>query len=126
MRSRPVLIAGAAIVLLTMLTARGGHGGEAEIVFEKRAFQKMGITPAGRNRRGLTFEHTARRDAAGTPDLLNIETMTVVGGVIFVEQARPEAPEYACPGVVIDLAAASGQRLAAAFADGPVAATLYD
>ena len=57
----------------------------------------MGITPVGRKTRGLTFEHTARRDTAGTPDLLSVETMTVVGGVIFVETARPAAPEYACP-----------------------------
>ena len=102
------------------------EAGETEIVFEKGAFQKMGIAPAGRNKRNLTFEHTARRDAAGTPDLLNIETMTVVGGVIFVEQARPAAAEYACPKPDIDPVAESGRRLRIEFHDGSVAATLHD
>ena len=100
--------------------------GETRIEFEKGAFQKMGITPVGRKTRGLTFEHTARRDTAGTPDLLSVETMTVVGGVIFVETARPAAPEYACPTPDMDLTAGSGQRLHLAFGATSVAADLYD
>ena len=99
---------------------------ETRIEFEKDAYRKMGIKPVGRKTRGLTFEHTARRDAAGTPDLLAVETMTVVGGVIFVEQARPAAPEHACPQPGIDLSAPSGGRLRVEFNNGPVAATLYD
>ena len=108
------------------------HAGEKRLEFEKGAFQKMGITPVGRKTRGLTFEHTARRDTAGTPDLLSVETMTVVGGVIFVEVARPTAPEYACPTLDIDPAAPTGQRLRVAFGAGPrgaassVAADLHD
>jgi len=102
------------------------HAGESRVEFEKRAFQKMGITPVGRKTRGLTFEHTARRDTAGTPDLLSVETMTVVGGVIFVEVARPAAPEYACPIPDIDPSAPTGQRLRVAFGTSPVAADLHD
>ena len=104
----------------------GVNAGETRLEFEKGAFQKMGITPAGRKTRGLTFEHTARRDTAGTPDLLSVETMTVVGGVIFVEVARPAAPEYACPTPDIDLSAATGQRLRVAFDTASVAANLHD
>ena len=102
------------------------HAGETRVEFEKGAFQKMGIKPVGRKTRGLTFEHTARRDAAGTPDLLSVETMTVVGGVIFVEVARPAAPEYACPTPEIDIAGPAGQRLRVAFGPLSVAADLHD
>ena len=111
---------------LVVVAPVGVHAGETRVEFEKRAFQKMGITPAGRKTRGLTFEHTARRDTAGTPDLLSVETMTVVGGVIFVEVARPAAPEYACPTLGIDLAAPTGQRLRVAFDTASVAANLHD
>ena len=100
--------------------------GETRVEFENGAFQKMGITPVGRKTRGLTFEHTARRDTAGTPDLLSVETMTVVGGVIFVEVARPAAPQYACPTPDIDTTARSGQRLRLGFGATSVGADLYD
>ena len=112
-----------ALVLCAPMTV---DAGETRIEFEKRAFQKMGITPVGRKTRGLTFEHTARRDTSGTPDLLSVETMTVIGGVIFVEVARPEAPEYACPTPEVDVTARSGQRLRLAFGATSVAADLYD
>ena len=102
------------------------RAGETRVEFEKRAFQKMGITPVGRKTRGLTFEHTARRDTAGTPDLLSVETMTVVGGVIYVEVARPAAPEYACPTPDIDPDAPPGQRLRVAFGTSSVTADLHD
>ena len=85
-------MAGAAIVLLAVPAAGGGRGGETEIVFDKRALENTGIAPVDRNRRGIAFEQTARRVAAGTPDLLNIETMAVVGGGVFVAQAPPAAP----------------------------------
>ena len=115
------------IALAVVLAAPVGvHAGETRVEFEKGAFQKMGITAVGRKTRGLTFEHTARRDTAGTPDLLSVETMTVIGGVIFVEVARPEAPEYACPTSEVDVTAHSGQRLRLAFGATSVAADLYD
>ena len=118
----------ARFALLAMFAASLGFADadETKIEFEKDAYRKMGIKPVGRKTRGLTFEHTARRDAAGTPDLLAVETMTVVGGVIFVEQARPAAPEYACPEPGVDLSAPSGSRLRVEFDNGPVAATLHD
>ena len=99
---------------------------ETEIVFEERGLQKLGITPAGRRTRNLTFQHTARRDVTGTPDLMAVETITVVGGVIFVEQARPELPQYACPVVGVDPTAASGKRLVVDFAGNRVSGTIYD
>ena len=111
---------------VALATPVGVHAGETRVEFEKRAFQKMGITPVGRKTRGLTFEHTARRDTSGTPDLLSVETMTVVGGVIFVEVARPAAPEYTCPTPDIDVAAPTGQRLRIAFGASSVAADLHD
>ena len=114
------------IALVLVLVAPMTDAGETRLEFEKDAFQKMGITPVGRKTRRLTFEHTARRDTAGTPDLLSVETMTVVGGVIFVETARPAAPEYACPTPDIDTTARSGQRLRLAFGATSVAADLYD
>ena len=111
---------------LVFLAPMSADAGETSVEFEKGAFQKMGITPVGRKTRGLTFEHTARRDTAGTPDLLSVETMTVVGGVIFVETARPAAAEYACPTPDMDITAGSGQRLHLAFGATSVAADLYD
>ena len=99
---------------------------ETRIEFEKGAYQKLGIRAVGTKTRGLTFEHTARRDASGTPDLLSVETMTVVGGVIFVEEARPAAPEFACPEPAIDLAAEDGGRLQLAFGNTSATTRLYD
>ena len=102
------------------------EAGETEIVFEERGLQKLGITPAGRRTRNLTFQHTARRDVTGTPDLMAVETITVVGGVIFVEQARPHSPQYACPVLALDSAEASGRRLVADFPGQRVSGTIYD
>ena len=118
----------ARLAMIALLAVGGGvaHGGETEIVFDRHALREMGIRTVGRNTRGLTFEHTARRDAAGTPDLLNIETMTVVGGVIFVEQARPDTAQHACPAAGMDTSVASGRRLRVDFGQRSVAATLYD
>lgn len=115
-----------AVVVFAVLFGAFAVADETEIVFEKRGLQKLGITAAGKKTRHLTFEHTARRDVAGTPDLMSVETVTVVGGVIFVERARPDAPELACPAVDIDLAEESGKRLAVDFGDERVAGTLYD
>ena len=114
------------VVLLSVLPMEPAGAGETEIVFAERGLEKLGITPARRRTRNLTFAHTARRDVTGTPDLMAEETITVVGGVIFVEEARPEAPEYACPAVGVDTAAASGRRLTVAFPDERVAGTIYD
>ena len=112
----------------TLLTVAAApiDAGETRIEFEKNAFRKMGIQAVGTKTRGLTFEHTARRDAAGTPDLLSVETMTVVGGVIFVETARPARLEYACPQPSVDTAAESGTRLRLKFGDRSVVANIYD
>ena len=104
---------------------------ETTIAYSKSGLRSLGIVPARGNTRRLTFEHRAERDVAGTPDLLHMETMTVVGGVIFVQRARPSAPAHACPHSSIDLAAESGRRLRATFrgaqgAQRTVAATLYD
>ena len=112
-------------VLCGTLSIDVAEARETEIVFGERGLQKLGITPAGRRTRNLTFQHTARRDVTGTPDLMAVETITVVGGVIFVEQARPYAPQYACPAVAVDPAAASGKRLVVDFAER-VSGTIYD
>ena len=105
----------AAVVSIAVLCANPASAGETKVVFEERGLQKLGITPARGRTRNLTFEHTARRDVSGTPDLMDVETVTVVGGVIFVERARPRAAELACPAVEIDLAqgkrASSTRRL---------------
>ena len=107
------------------------HAGETIVTYSKAGLRSQGIVPAYRNVRRLTFEHRAQRDVAGTPDILRMETMTVVGGVIFVQRARPSAPAHACPASTIDLTAESGRRLRATFrgvqgAPRTVAATLYD
>lgn len=116
----------AAVVSIAVLCADPASAGKTKVVFEERGLQKLGITPARGRTRNLTFEHTARRDVSGTPDLMDVETVTVVGGVIFVERARPSAPELACPAVEIDLARESGHRLRVDLADERVAGTLYD
>ncbi len=100
--------------------------GETQIVFEEQGLEKLGIRPAGSRTRNLTFDHTARRDVSGTPDLMAVETITVVGGIIFVERARPAQPEFACPDVAIDLDEESGRRLSVGFPGQRVAGTLYD
>ena len=106
----------AVAVLFCTLSVDVAEARETEIVFEKRGLQKLGITPAGRRTRNLTFQHTARRDVTGTPDLMAVETITVVGGVIFVEQARPHLPQHACPALAVDPAEPSGKRLVVDFA----------
>lgn len=116
----------AVAVLFCTLSVDVAEARETEIVFEERGLQKLGITPAGRRTRNLTFQHTARRDVTGTPDLMAVETITVVGGVIFVEQARPDSPQYACPALAVDPAEASGSRLTVDFAGHRVSGTLYD
>lgn len=116
----------AVALLLSILPIEFARGGETEIVFEERGIEKLGIRPAGRRTRHLTFEHTARRDVSGTPDLMAVETITVVGGIIFVEQARPQLPRYACPDVAIDLEKESGRRLSVNFPGQRVSGTLYD
>lgn len=112
--------------LLGVLSTGAVEAGETEIVFQERGLAKLGITPAGRRTRNLTFEHTARRDVTGTPDLMAVETVTVVGGIIFVEQARPQSAEFACPSVDIDPAEDNGRRLIAEFADQRVTGLIYD
>ena len=123
MRTVGLLALALSVAMALPLSAAAG---ETRIEFEKNAFRKMGITAVGGKTRGLTFEHTARRDTAGTPDLLSVETMTVVGGVIFVENAHPAAPEYACPTVDVDTAAQPGRRLRIAFAEETANADLHD
>ena len=125
-RWAPALLLGIGVAM-----AGGARAGETTVAFSKGGLRSLGIVPAQRNTRRLTFEHRARRDVTGTPDLLRMETMTVVGGVIFVQRARPSAPAHACPKPTIDLAADSGRRLRATFAGvqgarQTVAATLYD
>ena len=118
-----LLCAGAALAV-------DAHAGETIVTYSKGGLRSLGIVPAQGNTRRLTFEHRAQRDVTGTPDLLGVETMTVVGGVIFVQRARPSAPAYACPKSTIDVAAESGRRLRATFLGDQeaqtVAATLYD
>ena len=109
----------------------GAHAGETVVTYSKSGLRSLDVVPAGGNTRRLTFEHRAQRDVTGTPDLLRMETMTVVGGVIFVQRARPSAPAHACPTSTIDLGAESGRRLRTTFrsvqgAERTVAATLYD
>ena len=116
----------AVAVVLGMVLTEFAKAGETQIVFEERGLEKLGIRPAGNRTRNLTFNHTARRDVSGTPDLMAVETITVVGGIIFVEQARPAQPEYACPDVAVDVDKESGRRLSVSFADQGVAGTLYD
>lgn len=116
----------AVAVLFCALSVDVAEARETEIVFEERGLQKLGITPAGRRTRNLTFQHTARRDVTGTPDLMAVETITVVGGVIFVEQARPHSLQFACPVVAVDPAETSGSRLTVDFAGQRVTGTLYD
>lgn len=123
--------AAGALLCCGMATAGGVHAGETTVTFDKGGLRSQGIVPANRNTRRLTFEHRAQRDVTGTPDLLRMETMTVVGGVIFVQRAKPGAPGFACPQSTIDLAANSGRRLRVTFATAQaaaqtVAATLYD
>ena len=113
-------------LLLGPLPYDAVEAGETRIEFEDRGLQKMGIKPAGRRTRNLTFEHTARRDVSGTPDLMAVETITVVGGVIFVEQARPQLPEFACPAVAIDPDEESGRRLSVEVGGQPATGTVYD
>ena len=113
-------------MLFCTLSVDAADAGETQIVFEERGLEKLGITPARGRTRNLTFQHTARRDVTGTPDLMAVETITVVGGVIFVEAARPDLPEYACPAVGVDTAADSGRRLTADFPGERVAGTIYD
>lgn len=112
--------------LLGILRIEFAEAGETEVVFEERGLQKLGIKPAGRRTRNLTFQHSARRDVTGTPDLMAVETITVVGGVIFVEEARPHSPEYACPVVAVDPAGESGKRLTLEFPDQRVTGDIYD
>ncbi len=116
----------AVAVLFCALSVGVAEAGETEVVFEKRGLQKLGITPAGRRTRNLTFQHTARRDVTGTPDLMAVETITVVGGVIFVEEARPQLARYACPIVAVDPAEVNGRRLTLDFPDQRASGTLYD
>ena len=113
-------------LLLGLLPYDAVEAGETRIEFEDRGLQKLGIKPAGRRTRNLTFEHTARRDVSGTPDLMAVETITVVGGVIFVEQARPQLPEFACPAVAIDPDEESGRRLSVEVGGQPATGTVYD
>ena len=120
--SRLVPIAG----LLGLLSTGVVEADETQIVFEERGLEKLGIKPVGRRTRNLTFEHTARRDVTGTPDLMAVETVTVVGGIIFVEQARPQSAEFACPNVGIDPVEESGRRLTADIADQRVTGLIYD
>ncbi|MXY55840.1 MAG: hypothetical protein F4Y41_05490 [Gammaproteobacteria bacterium] len=115
-----------AVFLLGIVPFEFASGGETQIVFEKRGLEKLGIRPAGNRTRNLTFDHTARRDVSGTPDLMAVETITVVGGVIFVEQARPQLPKYACPGFTVDPDGESGRRLVVDLPGQRVAGTLYD
>ena len=112
--------------LLGVLSTGAVEAGETEIVFQERGLEKLGITPVGRRTRNLTFEHTARRDVTGTPDLMAVETVTVVGGIIFVEQARPQSAEFACPGVGIDPVEESGRRLTVEIAGQRVTSVIYD
>ncbi len=131
MAGRVVLWATSVLIFGSAATAGMADPGETTITFNKNGLRSQGIVPARRNTRRLTFEHRARRDATGTPDLLRMETMTVVGGVIFVQRARPGKPEHACPKPAINLAADSGRRLRVTFAGAEgrqetVAATLYD
>ena len=114
------------VVLLGVLPIEFAGAGETRIVFEERGLEKLGIRPARGRTRNLTFDHTARRDVSGTPDLMAVETITVVGGIIYVERARPQLPQYACPDVAIDLEEESGRRLGVDFPDKRVAGTLYD
>ena len=116
----------AAVVLLGMVPIEFAGAGETEIAFEERGLEKLGIQPARGRTRNLTFDHTARRDVSGTPDLMAVETITVVGGIIFVEQARPQLPQYACPDVAIDVDEDSGRRLSVGFPSQRVAGILYD
>ncbi|MCY3839988.1 MAG: hypothetical protein OXH09_15270 [Gammaproteobacteria bacterium] len=116
----------AVVVLLGMVPIEFAAAGETQIVFEERGLEKLGIRPARGRTRNLTFDHTARRDVSGTPDLMAVETITVVGGIIFVERARPAQPEFACPDLSIDPDEQSGRRLSANFAGERVAGTLYD
>ena len=116
----------AVVVLFGMVPIGFAGAGETQIVFEKRGLEELGIRPAGSRTRHLTFDHTARRDVSGTPDLMAVETITVVGGIIFVERARPARPEYACPDVGIDLNEKSGRRVFVDFGGQRVAGTLYD
>ena len=112
--------------LLGVLSTGAVEAGETEIVFQERGLEKLGIKPAGRRTRNLTFEHTARRDVTGTPDLMAVETVTVVGGIIFVEQARPQSAEFACPSVGIDPVEESGRRLTLEIAGQRVTGLVYD
>ena len=112
--------------LLGVLSTGAVEARETEIVFQERGLEKLGITPVGRRTRNLTFEHTARRDVTGTPDLMAVETVTVVGGVIFVEQARPQSAEFACPSVGIDPVEESGRRLTVEIAGQRVTGLIYD
>ena len=116
----------ALVGLVGMVPIKFAGAGETQIVFEERGLEKLGIRPARSRTRNLTFDHTARRDVTGTPDLMAVETITVVGGIIFVEQARPQLPEHACPDVAIDLDEDSGRRLGVGFPGERVAGTLYD
>lgn len=116
----------AVAVLLGVPHIETVEAGETQVVFEKRGLAKLGITPVGSRTRNLTFEHTARRDVSGTPDLMAVETITVVGGVIFVEQARPHLPEYACPVIGIDPERESGRQLTLDFSGQRVSGTIYD
>ena len=122
MSVRVVCVAG----LMALLANGTVDAGETQIVYEERGLEKLGITPAGRRTRNLTFEHTARRDVTGTPDLMAVETVTVVGGIIFVEQARPQSPEYACPSVGIDPVESNGRRLTVELPDQRVTGGIHD
>ena len=130
MAGRVVLLATSVLIFGSAATAGMADAGETTITFNKNGLRSQGIVPARRNTRRLTFEHRARRDATGTPDLLRMETMTVVGGVIFVQRARPGKPEHACPMPTINLTADSGRRLRVTFAgtEGKqeTVAALYD
>lgn len=103
-----------------------GDAGETEVAFARGAFESQGIEAVRRNRRYLTFEHRARRDAAGTPDLLSVETVRVVGGVIFVATARPGEAAFACPDPKLDFEQPSGERLRLDFAGTAANASLHD
>ena len=116
----------AVAVLLGVMPIEFAGAGETQIAFEERGLERLGIRPARGRTRNLTFDHTARRDVSGTPDLMAVETITVVGGIIFVEQARPQLPQLACPEVAIDLGEESGRRLSVGFPGERVAGTLYD
>jgi len=114
------------VVLVVAVGEDRARAGETEVVFEEGGLAALGITPVGKRRRIPTFEHTARRNVRGTPDLTSIETVTVVGGVIFVERARPATSGLECPTVGIDLGEESGGRLRVDFEEERVAGTLYD